>query len=281
MFLCECKLFENMDQMTIITILLKGFYQFNRLLGLFPIHRNKTSKTFTSTWFEILYSVSVWILFSYFYSTNGLLDGFLHVNRLVTIAYFFISIFTISLVYANQCLNAKSIASFLNDTLKIIEEFAQFQDANKNLLVKETVLLFTLKIIIAGVINSILSVIFCLQMSALTTNDVDYIDMFLVTTEYFLRAFISNIFYIYIFGASFYYDLINYNIERIIRQANLIPQDHNIKKGKFMELTYRLDKISILHCKLTDHTQQFNRLFSIQILILIGASVISFITEVK
>lgn len=280
MFFCECQLFENMDQMTIMTILLKVFYQFNRLLGLFPIHRNKKSKTFTSTWYEILYSVSVWILFSYFYSTDGV-DVFLHINRLATIAYFFISLFTISLVYANQCLNAKSIASFLNNTLKIIEEFTQFQDANKNLLVKETVLLFTLKIIIAGVINLTLTVFFCLQMSALITSDVDYILMFLVGAEYFLRAFISNIFYIYILGASFYYDLINYNIGRIIRQANLISQDHKFLKEKLIKLTYRLDKISILHCKLTEHTQQFNRLFSIQILILIGASVISFITEVK
>lgn len=263
-----------MNQNQVSLSILKYFYRFCQIFGLCPFHYDRKMKSFTAQWYDIVYPILVWINFSYFYPTSGLSIVSV-LNPLVVIAFFYMAMLTISVVMFVQCLNSKRMANLVNETMALFEELKQMYSSDIKVYNAKSIRLFLCKILLASGIAQVGSVNCCVILCQMMTKKTDYFVIFIVSVAYFLQTIVPNMFYTFILGIIVQYKQLNAEIQKVVDRINSLLQKQNEYRTshlevKFREMSKRLDYIATLHCKLTQHTLKVNRVFSLQLLVVIG-----------
>lgn len=270
-----------MNKKQIFLIFLRLFYWFCRLFGVCPFHYNSRKNAFDWSKWEILYSIIIWANFSYFYPTSGL-RSVVNLNRLVVISYFYLAMGTITFVFIMQWIHVKKFTNLLNETKKLLEEFRPFCAKITGWDMIKAGFWFICKIVITSGIAQIASIVCCVALGKMMYGKVDYFVVFIVSVSYFLQTLVPNMFYTFILGVSIQYHQLNIEIEKISHQANYHKKYSDSESNELLcKLSKRLDYIATLHGKLTVHTTKVNKLFSAQLLIVIGNFVAVLLIEVK
>lgn len=271
-----------MKHRSIFVLILKCFYLFCKLLGLCPCHYNSRRKLFDWSKWEIIYSVFVWINFSYFYPMIGL-KMMTHLNPLVVISFFYLSMVTITFIFAIQCWHAKKLAALMNETQILMEKLLPFCHSISKWQSIRYGIRFIYKTIVTSAIAQIGSINFCVILSKMMTGKVDYFMIFIISIAYFLQTLVPNMFYTFVLGTSMQFHQLNAEIQKIADEANLLTKntrDHNSNE-RFHKLSLRLDYIASLHGKLTVHTKNVSKIFAWQLLIVITSFVAILLIEVN
>lgn len=270
-----------MKNKLIFLLFLRLFYWFCKLLGLCPFHYDSQQKSFAWSKWDILYSIVIWVSFSYFYPTSGL-NAIAHLNALVVIAFFYLAMATITFVFVMQWLHVKKFTILLNETQKLLHELQPFWENCSRWNTIRVGFWFICKTVITSGIAQIASIECCVILCKMMTGKVDYFVIFIVSVSYFLQTLVPNMFYTFILGATLQYHQFNIEIEKIAYQANLHIKCTDVESNElFYKLSKRLDYIATLHGKLTIHTIEVNKLFSAQLLIVIGNFVAILLIEVR
>lgn len=274
-----------MNHALIFSIGLKIFYWFGKLLGLCPFHYNSRKKLFVWTWTEIFYSFFIWSNFSYFYWTSGL-NGVTSLNPLVVIAFFYLAMFTIAIVFMMQCLHTKKLVNLLNETGKLLQQLKPFCDKLSTWHALRYLALFISKTLVTSGVAQIASISTCALISKLMTGKIDYFVIFIVSVAYFLQTLVPNMFYTFILGASMHYQQLNNEILRIVGHANAVIQNRATGRMpnqdyRLIQLSQHLDHVASLHGQITIQTRKANKVFSLQLLITIGNFVAIILIEVS
>lgn len=270
-----------MKRHKIFLIILKISFWFCKLMGLCPFHYNSRKKIFDWSKLEIIYSIFIWVNFSYFYPTSGL-SVVAHLNPLVVIAFFYLAMATITIVFAIQCWHAKQLARLLNKTRILLEEFLPFCQSISTWQATQYGLMFICKTMVTSGLAQIGSINCCTILCKIMTGKADYFVIFIVSFAYFLQTLVPNMFYTFILGASMQYHQLNEEIQRISEEAvQLMKNRYNNSTEQFHKLSRRLDYIASLHGKLTVHTKNVNNLFAWQLLVVIADFVAILLIEVS
>lgn len=275
-----------MQRRRLFSISLTIFYWFWRLLGLCPFHYNSRKDAFNWTWLEILYSVLVWMNFAYFYPAG--IWFFRVFDSLIVWSFFYFSLITITIVFAVQCVHVKPLTDLLNETIHLMRDLQPFTAKISTINAFRCGILFAFKTIFIGGTLQMVSVVFCINMSKMLTDQVDYFVIFLVLIAYFLQTIVPNIFYTFILGVSIQYQQLNAEIQNIADQATLLTKTNYGNKTQysrsslhFIELSNRLKHVASLHGKITMLTKKVNQVFSFQLLVLITNYVARLLIEVS
>ena len=252
----------------------KSFFSFVYFLaksvGLMPAHFDAKRQRFEAAWYDLLWSMFIWLTFSYFFITSGLTQLRL-VSQLAVISFYHMTIGTISVIFLMQCLNARGIARFLNGTKVLIGELRKIADIRK---VNQTrpLLLMLLKTVVVNLLAQI-AVVNCTNiLNTILSGRVGYSVIVFVSLAYVLQALVPNMFYLSALCATAHFENINAEIERIIHQAHLLVKSEaelsSLQKSvRYCELSDRLDCVAVLHYRLTSLLVDANRIFSVQLLV--------------
>lgn len=261
---------------------LKWFYWFCKLFGLCPIHYDYHKSAFNWSTLEILYSIFIWAMFSYFFPTSSLII-LSRLNPLVIIVFFYLVMGTISIIFVVMFVNVQKMTVLMNETMNLINELQSCCRQISNQQSIRAAISFILKTIVTSSISQFGSIYGCIILCQLESNDIHYFMVFMVSMAYFLQTIVPNMFYVFILCVSMAYNQLNAEIENISNRANFYAKYCNNSKSKdaFEKLTIRLNHIASLHGKLTAHTIKVNQVFSWQLLIVIGNFFTSLLIEVN
>lgn len=274
----------NMQRRRIFVISLAIFYWFWKLLGLCPFHYNSRKDAFNWTWSEILYSVFIWINFAYAYPTA--LSDFRGLDSMIVWTFFYFAMITITIVFVVQCLHAKKLTDFLNETLHLMRDLQPFSEKISTLNAIRWGFMFACKTIFIGGIGQIITVFFCVNVSKIVAENINFFVIFVVSMANFLQTLVPNMFYTFILGVSIQYHQLNAEIQLIVDQAKLLTMTkYDIKMQnssfQFIQLSKRLKHVASLHGKITMLTKKVNQVFSFQLLVVITNYVAILLIEVS
>lgn len=251
-------------------------------MGLCPFHYNSRKRLFNWSIFEILYSIFVWMNFSYFYPTSGL-RMVVQLNPLVVFVFFYLAMATITIVFIFQCWNAKKLAALMNKTRILFKELLPFYRSISTWQSTKYGIMFVCKTVVVSGIAQVASVNCCVILCKQMTGKVDYFVIFIISVSYFLQTLVPNMFYTFVLGALMQYHQLNCEIRKISNQIILLKKVKYDKNAynHFRKLSQRLDYIASLHGKLTVHTINVNKIFAWQLLVIIGNFVAVLLIEVS
>lgn len=261
---------------------LRLFYWMCKLFGLCPLHYTFQKIAFVWTWRDIFYSILVWLIFAYFYFYTGQrFRG--QINPLLTIAVVYFSIFTITVMFLVQCLHANKLTNLLNTT---IELWRQVNAICKSLSVRQTIRYgwkFFGKVFLVSSIAELASFAIGSELSDNVTETIDSTAFITISIGYIVQTLVPNMFYVFILTISIQYDQLNNEIRKIVHQATEISTtDCNRRRNDVLiVLSQQLDRIASLHAKITAHANITNRVFSLQLLVIIGNFVAIILIEVS
>lgn len=277
-----------MNRTIAISIVIKFFYWYCKILGLCPIHYDLQKSAFVWTWYEILYSLLVWMNFSYFYWTKTL-NLIAHLNPILVFTYFTLNLLTIATIFVVQCLNAGKLANLLNQLTELLR--------NELNAIRESITLwqfirygirFFQKILFINAISMAATMIFCDTLSNIVTGQLDYFVNFVMSLAYILQMLIPNIFYAFILVISIHLRQLNVEIQKAHNQANELQSVRSFgsdswpnPNNQLNQLCQRLDHLSKLHSKIEMITRHVNQVFSWQLLIVIANLINIILIEVN
>lgn len=254
-----------------IKTLLQFGYKFSRIFGLVPFRYNDETKTFVTAWFDIIYPVVVYLLFAYTYPTSGL-SVVSVLNPLVVVAFFYMTVTTISVIFLVQCLNAQRICVFLNKAAhlnsELYERYRNFSGAHY----RSHILLALTKTTVVNFLAQTAVAYCCTVLGQVLTGRVDYFVIFIISVAYFLQTIVPNMFYVGVLGGSFHYEQINREIIGVVAEAATVAHgcrdfESEEVREHFEELTNRLNDIAVLHGRLTTLITTANSICSLQLLV--------------
>lgn len=256
---------------TFIKFLLRFCYIFSRVFGLIPFRYNDETKTFVTAWYDKIYPIVIYFLFAYTYSTSGL-SVISVLNPLVVVAFFYMTVSTISVIFLVQCLTAKRICVFLNKAAHLNGELYQRYRLLPGTHYRSHVLLALTKTTAVNFLAQIAVAYCCSVLGQVLTGKVDYFVIFIISVAYFLQTIVPNMFYVGILGASFHFEQINREISGVVAEAATLAngcRDFGLKEVRehFGKLTNRLNDIAVLHGRLTTLTTTANTICSLQLLV--------------
>lgn len=264
-------IYSTMKYQTIFAVGLKIFFWFCKLFGFCPFHYNSRRKRYNWTWIEIIYSISIWANFCYFYTTSGL-SAVARLNPLVVVAFFYLTMSTITMVFLIQCAHANQLANLSNKTYALLQELKPFCSSLSNVHAFRYGMLFLCKIILTSGIAQVATIVCCSLIGKMISGSIDYFVIFIVSVAYFMQTLVPNIFYTFILGISMHYRQLNNEVEKIVAEVRRFVKDKHViqSANQFNHLIQRLDCIATLHGKLTIHSKNVNDIFSLQLLITIS-----------
>lgn len=267
----------NMNRTIAISIVIKLFYWYCKILGLCPIHYDLQKRAFIWTWYEIFYSLLVWMSFSYFYWTK-VLNLITHLNPVLVFAYFTLNLLTIATIFLVQCLNAGKLANLLNHLTELLRnDFSGIRESITLWQIVRYGMRFFQKMIVINGIAMAVTMIFCETLSKVVTGEIDYFVNFVMSLAYVLQMLIPNIFYAFFLVISIHLRQLNVEIQKIYNQANEILTARSFGgdgwpnlNHQLTQLSQRLDHLSKLHGKIEVISRHVNQVFSWQLLIVTG-----------
>lgn len=238
--------------------------------GLCPFWYNLQRKTFETAWYNLVYPVLVYTAFSYFYPTSGL-AGISLLNPLVVVAFFYMTMATISVIFLVQCMSAKHIVKYLNQLI-IFERRLNIlyaQTSNKHYL--RPILLFLYKTVLVSFFAQLAVINCCVILAQMLTGQTDYFLILIISVAYFLQTIVPNMFYALVLHATFHYKQINHEIEIVASETEGIASaaakyTAQERRQQFFNLSERIDLIASCHGTLTAQIIEANGIFSKQLL---------------
>lgn len=264
---------STMKHQTIFAVGFKIFFWFCKLFGFCPFHYNSRTKLYNSTWIEIFYSILIWANFCYFYATSGL-SAVTRLNPLVVVVFFYLTMFTITVVIMIQCAHANRLANLSNEMSRLWQELRPFCSSLSGLHAFRYGMLFLCKIILTSGIAQAATIVCCSIITQMISGSVDYFVIFIVSVSYSMQILIPNMFYTFILGISMYYHQLNNEVEQIVNEISKFVNEKHVIRGAdqfdhHIQISQRLDCIATLHAKLTTLSSKVNDVFSLQLLITI------------
>lgn len=261
---------------------LKCFFWYCKLFGLCPIHYDSRKNAFDWSTLEMVYSMFICAMFSYFFPTSGL-TTIAHLNPLVVIVFFYLVMVTITITFIVVFANVQKMTVLMNETKNLIDELQPFCRQTSNRQCFRAAISFICKTVVTSSIAQFGSTYCCIILCQMVTNDVDYFVIFIVSMAYYLQTIVPNMFYVFILCVSMAYNQLNAEIMEIAKRANFYAKYCNNSESSelFGKLSTHLDHIASLHGKLTAHTIKVNEMFSWQLLIVIGNFVAILLIEVN
>lgn len=245
-----------MDRRSLILSSARFGIVFCTVFGLFPFRYNETNKIFETSLFRYCYSIVFYIAFAYFYLTSGLFV-IMRLNPLAMIAFVYLTMIAIAVIFIVQCWKASRIARFLNDAMSLLSQLAPIRDYAE--IDRESLLMFLFKVLIVSAIAQLAVINGCRILGELVTGSVDYFVIFVISVAYFLQTIVPNMLYVTILISSFYYRRINVEIAAVMKEVAKA-------RGSFEAIPDRLNNLARLHLKLTEVLKTGNSVFSVQLL---------------
>lgn len=254
-----------------LKFLLQIAYKFSQLCGLVPFHYSEGSSSYVSGWYDQIWPATAYLSFAYFYPTSGL-SVISVLNPLVVVAFFYMTVTTISVIFLVQAINARKICTLLNDIAALNSELFKRE---QNLVGKSYwpyVSLALAKIILVNFVAQCAVIYCCTTLAIMLTGKGDFFVVFLISWAYCLQTIVPNMFYVGVLGASFHYEQINKEIAVVLREAKLLSFGQhdftsNELKEKFLELSGRLNCLASLHSRLFHLVTRANETCSLQLLV--------------
>lgn len=257
----------------IVKFLLNIAYKSSRLCGLVPFRYNSEEKSFVTAWYDLIWPSISYLLFAYFYPTSGL-SVIAVLNPLVVVAFFYMTVTTISVIFIVQCLHSKKICTLLNDIAGLNKELVAL--ARQCKLVEGSywpyIILALAKIVFVNLLAQMAVIYCCTTLGIMLTGHGDFFVVFLISWAYFWQTIVPNMFYVGVLGAYFHFEQINKEISVVIKEASSLAQcsrdfsDLKVKK-QFGDLTRRLDVIALLHSRTVELVVRANNICSLQLLV--------------
>lgn len=267
---------------------LKFFFWYYKLIGMCPLHYDSYKKRFRSTKFEILYSISVWLNFIYFYITRaGPLMAPL--SPMLIYGFFYLSLMTVIFVCIMQCLNATKIVTLFNETRVLFKQIDSSCKPISNGLMILYSTLYVFKMFFVSGTGHLVGAYMSNMMCRLIYGQSDYFALVSMAFLFSMQTTVTNMFYTFVLGVIIKYQQLNCEIREIVDKATVIF----IKKRKYndirahsfnqylSQLSRRLDRAAYLHGKLTLLTAKVNETFSLQMLVVTGNFYVVFLIEVS
>lgn len=254
-----------------IKLLLQIAYKFSRLCGLVPFRYDSTTKRFVTAWFDQIWPAIAYFSFAYFYPTSGL-SVISVLNPLVVVAFFYMTVTTISVIFLVQAINAKAICVLLNDISTLNSELYERERhlADKNYW--PYVSLALAKILVVNVVAQSAVIYCCTTLAIMLTGKGDFFVVFLISWAYCLQTIVPNMFYVGVLGASFHYEQINKEICVVLMEATRLAlgrrdfSSDSIREA-FEKLSAKLDCLASLHSRLFHLITRANDMCSLQLLV--------------
>lgn len=277
-----------MDRTIAISTVLKLFYWYCKVLGLCPIHYDVRSGAFIWTWYEIFYSLLIWMSFSYFYWTR-VLNLIKYLNPILVFIYFTLNLLTIATVFVVQCLNAGQLANVLNQFIELLQnDFKAIRETFTLWQINRCGFRFFQKIIFFNGIAMTATMIFCEILSTTVNGQVDYFVNFVMSMAYVLQMLVPNIFYAFVLVISIHLRQLNVEIQKVHNETNELLTAHSVgidglprRNYQMTLLSQRLDHLSKLHAEIEIIARQVNQMFSWQLLITICNVINNILIEVN
>lgn len=268
--------FENsisttMMRVSNIQLLLQIAYKFSRLCGLVPFRYDSATERFVTAWYDHIWPGVTYFSFAYFYPTSGL-SVISVLSPLVVIAFFYMTVTTISVIFLVQAINARGICVLLNDITALNREL---YERERHLVGKSYwpyVSLALAKVIVVNVVAQSAVIYCCTTLAIMLTGKGDFFVVFLISWAYCLQTIVPNMFYVGVLGASFHYKQINKEIAVVMHDAVQLTEgqhgygNHAIRR-QFGELSERLDCLAVLHSGLFHLVTRANAMCSLQLLV--------------
>lgn len=274
-----------MSNFRILKSLIKIAYFLSRLCGMVTFHYSDNDGKFVSYWYDLIYPIISYLSFAYFYPTSGL-SVIAVLNPLVVVAFFYMTVSTISVMFVLQCLRAREICILLNDIMLLNDELVERQRQLSARSVWPYVLLGLAKIIFVNLLAQAAVIYCCSQLGVMLTGHVNYFVVFVVSWAYFWQTIPPNMFYVGILGASFHFEQLNTEIASVIKDASKLcrgQRDFTMPdiKENFDKLTNRLNVLAVLHSRLVELVTRANSICSLQLLFSTGNFVGILLIEVS
>lgn len=263
---------KKMAQKRIILLILKFSYLFCMGFGLCPFWYHFQRKTFETYWYHLMYPILVYTAFSYFYPTSGLAVISL-LNPLVVVAFFYMTMANISVIFAMQCMNAKHIVKFLNQLIVFEDRLSILYARTIENQYLRPILLFLFKTVVVSCFAQLAVINCCIVLAQMLTGETDYFVIFIISVAYFLQTIVPNMFYTLVLHATFHYKQINREISKVVSDTRTVASSPALRataidrRMVFFNLSERIDLIASCHGTLTTQIIKANNIFSKQLLV--------------
>lgn len=262
---------STMDQKHFILLMLKFGYGFCMCFGLCPFWFNFQRKSFETAWYHLVYPILVYCSFSYFYPTSGLTVISL-LNPLVVVAFFYMTMVNISVIFLVQSMNANHIVNYLNELMEFEHRLNIIYKKSYGNQYLRPILLFLCKTVLVSCFAQVAVINCCVILAKMLTGQTDYFVIFIISVAYFLQTIVPNMFYTLVLVATFHYKQINREIENMVNEIQNIAASDAMytmqeRRTMFFNLSERLDLIANCHGTLTARIIEANDIFSKQLLV--------------
>lgn len=260
-----------MGQERTIKLLLKIAFYFSRLCGLVPFRYSSQEKRFVTAWYDQIYPSATYFSFAYFYPTSGL-SVISVLNPLVVVAFFYMTVTTISVIFLVQAINAKKICVLWDDIAELNAELFKRERHIAGKRYSPYIFLALAKVVVVNIVAQSAVIYCCTTLAIVLTGKADFFVVFLISWAYCLQTIVPNMFYVGVLGASFHYEQINKEITSVIKEATDFSQGRRDfttveTMEKFDELTERLNVLATLHSRLFHLITRANETCSLQLLV--------------
>lgn len=272
----------------LINGVLKFFFWYYKLIGMLPLHYDSYQKKFRSTKFEILYSISVWLNFIYFYLTR-VSPLMAPLSPMLIFGFFYLSLITVIFVFIMQFFNATKIVTLLNETRVLFKQIDSGCKPISNGFMILYSTLFMIKMFFVSGIGHSGSIYNSNMMCKLIYGQPDYFALVSMALLFSMQTTVTNMFYTFVLGVIIKYQQLNCEIREIVDKATVIfvkkRKYNDIRAHSFnqylLQLSGRLDRAAYLHGKLTLLTAKVNETFSLQMLVVTGNFYVIFLIQVS
>lgn len=259
---------DKMDRTSLTVGFVKSVYWTARLAGLCPFHRDSATQTFKTTPLDVIYTIIVWLSFTCFYFTSGLLQ-LIGLTPLLFSIYMVMEITTITFIYFNHAMRCHQIAQFATDTVEVFRNLNQFHNIVGNIPFSRSIALLITKICLIGAVTYITTIKFCIRFSTQSTGGVLYRAVIAAPLAIFILKTVSNVYYIYILMSSLYFKIINDDIEKAMQRSKcLLNTSHS--EAELTRLLRQLNQFAQSMRRLCENIRRFDEIFSGQLLVMYG-----------
>lgn len=239
--------------------------------GLCPFWYNLKRKTFETAWYNLVYPVLVYTAFSYFYPTSGL-AGISLLNPLVVVAFFYMTMANISVIFLVQCMSAKHIVRYLNQLIIFEGRLNTLYAETEEKQYLRPILLFLYKTVLVSSFAQLAVINCCVILAKMLSGRTDYFLILIISVAYFLQTIVPNMFYTLVLYATYHYKQINREIENVVSATEGIASSAAMytakeRRQKLFNLSERIDSIASCHGTLTTRIIEANKIFSKQLLV--------------
>lgn len=259
-----------MLERNVFTFVLNISYHVVTLSGFLPVRYDRETQTFRSPAWIRYYSITIVAIFAYSY-LNSPIAAIWTTNTIISIVYPYITLASICSLFALQLFKHRTIVSVLNQSalgihllnsgLRNAPKWVDYRSAVPRLLLKTVLINALAQWAISGVVRDLLT----------TTHHLtcDWISVGTCSMAYIMQSIVTNVFFAGMLTSHFYFVRINREVADAMRDAMNVQKNdaHSpyAKQVRFCQISERLDVLAELHQQLTELTNAWSCVHSLQL----------------